>query len=57
MKQTYRSPTLTEYGRARDLTLGSSGGSPDYIVIGVPVPNAPTCPAPPGSACIQTSPP
>ena len=33
MKASYRAPTLTRYGRARELTFGSSGGTPDLNVI------------------------
>ena len=34
MKKSYKAPSLTAYGRARDLTLGSSGPQTDYVSIG-----------------------
>jgi len=33
MKKTYTSPSLVEYGTAYDLTLGTTGISPDLILV------------------------
>ncbi|HEX5165642.1 MAG TPA: hypothetical protein VFV93_09625 [Thermomicrobiales bacterium] len=46
MKKTYASPTLVEYGKAYDLTLGTTGLSPDLVIIDgqlVPNPDNPNC--------------
>lgn len=34
MRRQYRQPELVEYGRIEQLTLGASGGQPDYVVVG-----------------------
>ncbi len=55
MKKTYEAPSLIAYGRARDLTLGSTGNAPDYISVnGVLTvnPAAPNCTTNGPPACI-----
>lgn len=46
LKKAYARPDLVEYGRAQQLTLGTTGSQPDYVIIGgvlTPNPNNPNC--------------
>ena len=46
MKKQYTSPGLVEYGRADELTLGTTGTQPDLILDGnqlITNPDNPTC--------------
>ncbi len=52
MKVSYRAPTLTTYGRARELTFGSTGVTPDLnFITGLKSINAPNCADPAVPSC------
>jgi hypothetical protein len=54
LRGTYIKPALTEFGRAYELTRGSTGANPDFSAIGVPNSTNPTCDIPghPSLSCV-----
>jgi hypothetical protein len=55
LKETYIRPTLSEFGRAYELTTGSSGANPDFLVGGIiRNPANPNCTIPdhPSLSCV-----
>ncbi len=54
MKRPYGRPQLIEYGRIDQLTLGSGGTKPDYVLIGTNLINVnDDCDAsPPATGCL-----
>jgi hypothetical protein len=54
LKETYIRPTLSEFGRAYELTAGSSGSNPDFLASGIRNPVNPNCTIPnhPSLSCV-----